>query len=267
MAKKRATKTVRLDATITNPQPVSTRPDERILPATKPAPADIPVLDLLNTLRETEGRDSGAMLALQERYDREIDRSLRRHQIRDWNDRQIVTSDVWQTVVRIARIPSDDPSAWNPGRAATARDPFRPLLDRIVLSRAMDFLDERQKRRKRFEAFAEDVDRFGDDVASLAEPTGAARRRLLEGLNPPKPRKAIDPQLSRRFAAAARPHLPAAVAGLSEPLKRVLLERASGRKSGDIAAAEGISQGEASKRFTKARQQVIDRLNAAPKAG
>ena len=70
MTKKRATKTIRLDATIINAQPESTRLDERFLSAPKPTLADLPAAELLNTLRETGGRDGEALLELQARYDR-----------------------------------------------------------------------------------------------------------------------------------------------------------------------------------------------------
>lgn len=270
--KKRATKTIRLDATILNQnldhEPASIRLDERILPAPKPTLADLPVSDLLNALRDTGGRDGGALLELQHRYDHSIERALRKYSIRDWHDRQSLSSDVWQKVIKVATLPADARGAWNPARARHAADPFRPLLNRIVRSKAIDFHRKAKRQKLRFTAFTDDVARFGNDASALAETSRAARRRLLDCVNPSKAPQPISGPLNRRLAAATTPStLAAAVDALPGSLGRPLLLHAEGSTCAAIAAAEGISRGEACKRLKEARVRLGAMLAAKPKAG
>ena len=266
MAGRRTRKTVRLDATITNPRLESPCTDERALPAPKRAAADLAVSELLNTLRETGGRDDVALLELQTRYDTSIARSLRKYDIRDWNDRQTITSDVWQKAIRVVLIPPGSRGAWNRSRSRRSDDPFRPLLDAIVRSKAIDFHRACSRGRKRFADYAEDVGRFGADVAALSETSRAARSRLLGCLRPTEAEPIAAP-LTRRLAGRARGGIATAVEGLPEPLRRVLLLKASGRRCCEIALHEGISRGEASKRLKRARLLVAALLADPAKAG
>jgi RNA polymerase sigma factor (sigma-70 family) len=267
MTKKRATKTIRLDATIINAQPESTRLDERFLSAPKPTLADLPAAELLNTLRETGGRDGEALLELQARYDRSIERKLQKYDIRDWLDRQSITNEIWEKVVRVTLIPQDSRGAWNPSRSRHSTDPFQPLLSRIIRSKAIDFHRKAKRQKTRFTAYTEDLARFGDDVADLAETRRPARRRLLECVNPSKAPPPITGPLTRRLAAAARPEVAAAVAELPERLKRPLVLHSTGGTCATISEKEGISPGEVSKRMQKARERLRDRFSPPEKVG
>ena len=238
MTKKRATKTIRLDATIINAQPESTRLDERFLSAPKPTLAELPAAELLNTLRETGGRDGEALLELQARYDRSIERKLQKYDIRDWLDRQSITNEIWE-----------------------------PLLSRIIRSKAIDFHRKTKRQKTRFTAYTEDLARFGDDVADLAETRRLARRRLLECVNPSEAQPPITGPLTRRLAAAARPEVAAAVAELPERLKRPLLYHSTGGTCATISKKEGISPGEVSKRTQKARELLRDHFSPSEKVG
>ena len=267
MTQKRATKTIRLDATILNHEPASTRPDERILPAPKPTLADLPVSELLNTLRDSGGRDAGALLEMQSRYDRSIERQLRKYDIRDWLDRQSITSAIWEKVVQVTLIPAGTRGAWDASRSRHPTDPFQPLLGRIVRSKAIDFHRKAKRQKLRLAAYTDDVARFGDDVSTLAETSRAARRRLLACAKPSKVPPPISGPLTRRLAAAARGEITAAVARLPDALKRPLLLQAAGNTCAAIATAEGISAGEACKRLAKARLRLGEALSIATKAG
>jgi RNA polymerase sigma factor (sigma-70 family) len=164
-------------------------------------------------------------------------------------------------VVRVTLISPGSHGAWNPSRSCHPTDPFQPLLSRIVRSKAIDFHRKAKRQRTRFTAYAEDLARFGDNVADLAETRRAARRRLLECVNPSKAPPPITGPLTRWLAAAARPEVAAAVAELPERLKRPLLHHSTGGTCATISKKEGISPGEVSKRMQKARELLRDHFS------
>ncbi len=237
------------------------------LSAPKPTLADLPAAELLNTLRETGGRDGEALLKLQARYVRSIERKLQKYDIRDWLDRQSITNEIWEKVVRVTLIPQDSRGAWNPSRSRHSTDPFQPLLSRIIRSKAIDFHRKSKRQKTRFTAYTEDLARFGDDVADLAKTRRLARRRRLECVNPSEAQPPITGPLTRRLAAAARPEVAAAVAELPERLKRPLLLHTTWGTCATISKKEGISPGKVSERMQKARERLRDHFSPPEKAG
>ena len=242
---------------VLNPGPTAAK--EKSAPvAWKPAVGEAWV-DLINNLQASSGSDTKPLLDLQDCYQGLVNETLRRSNVKDWNDRQELLQSVWLKFWQMVRLPRGKKGAWNATRSRFSSDPVATMLAKIAWSRAIDFHRAGVRSRRKQAAYIEDRICFGTAVAEYA--VGAAGRRrktFLACTNPSEPHK---PETTlRRYVTDVAERVPAAVAQLPSRTQMILALRTEGQSVRQIGQALGVSAGEASRRLTDARNQARNQI-------
>lgn len=212
--------------------------------------------ELMNELQASGGTNSKVLSELIGRHGHIVVNQLSWANVQR-HDVDILANLVWDRVWAISKKPLRKKGAWDPGRSQYTNDPFIPLLKMIATSQATDYHRHRTVERKRRSAFEATVRVHGagwrDQHENGSHQGGkrTSRRKQAE--------KDVAPGMTRRMAAAARESLPEFIAGLPEQERVVLEQHAQGLKNCEIALIVGCSNGEVSRRLTKARGKIAAR--------